>query len=136
MNKLALTRLAAVVSLTAGMAVVASIPAQADGGGGSNKGRCSMHSTWELKGSPDHGKIRVEVRVDTGHAGQVWAWQIMDNGTLAVEGQSRTGQSSNGRFEVQRRIPNNQGVDQIQLTASNAASGESCVGQVNVRGRN
>lgn len=130
-----LTTVAAVILATTGLAVAASVPAQADGGGKTtDQGGCSMKSTFELKASPDGNRIRVEVRVDTGHAGQLWDWSISDNATVVDWGQSKTKPESDGRFEVQRRIDNLMGRDAIDLSASNAATGETCMGHVVLAG--
>jgi hypothetical protein len=135
MNKKVLIHLAAAAALAAGLAIGAVGPAQADGGGhSSDQGSCSMKSTWELKASPDGNKVRVEVRVDTGHSGQLWDWSISDNATVVASGQSKTKDQSDGRFEVQRRIDNLMGRDSIDLSATNAADGETCMGHVVLAG--
>lgn len=135
MNRKILTNLTAAATLATGLAIAAVGPAQADGGGhSSDQGRCSMRSTWELKASPDDNKIRVEVRVDTGRAAQLWDWSISDNGAVASSGHAKTKSSSEGRFEVQRRIDNLKGRDHIDLSATNAGSGETCTGHVSLAG--
>jgi hypothetical protein len=135
MNGRLLTHLAAAITLGAGLAIAAVGPAQADGGGhSSDEGNCSMQSTFELKASPDAHKIRVEVRVDTGHPGQLWDWSISDNAMVVASGQSTTKDESDGRFEVQRRIANLMGRDSIDLSATNTANGETCMGHVVLAG--
>lgn len=137
MDKKTRTRLATVMVLAAGLSTVATVPALADGGGGhsDSQGHCSMHANWELKASPDNNRIRVELRVDTNRIGQVWSWSFTDNGTLAAEGQNRTGNSGNGRLEVQKLIANQMGRDIIVMAASNTVTGETCAGQVVLSGR-
>lgn len=129
------TRLAAAMALAAGLAVIATTPALADGGGHSdNQGRCSMHSDWELKASPDNNKIQVELRVDTNRIGQLWTWSFTDNGTMAASGENKTGNSGDGRLEVQKNIDDQMGRDVIVMAASNTVTGETCTGQVVLSG--
>jgi hypothetical protein len=129
----------------------------ADGGGGdSHQGNCSMNSMWELKASSDgdglqpgdhggHHGIEVEFRIRTdhngkyrdnhggNHRGDLWNWMISDNGTMAKQG---TGHANQGDDSLRRRIniPNADGPDTIQLDAMNTVTGETCQGQVVVRG--
>jgi hypothetical protein len=137
MNKLALIRLAAAVSLTTGLGFAMVAPASAhDGGGSSRQGNCSMRSQWELKASQDgddHRRIEVEFRIDTNRGGQTWNWTISDNQAMQLQGANRT-QQGNQRIDVRRTIPNQQGVDQIMMDAQNTVTGETCQGTVVLRG--
>lgn len=130
MNTMNITRLAAAVSLTAGLAVAMTAPAQASGGGGvENRGRCSGGSDWKVKAKHEDGRLEVEGEVDSNVVGQVWKWKFLDNGTLAAKGTSTTTAPS-GSFEANRRIPNQAGADKITFKANNPATGETCKGSV------
>jgi hypothetical protein len=129
-------RLAGAVTLATALGLAVVVPANADGGGGSDRqGQCSMRSNWELKASPDNGRILVELRVDTSHIGRVWTWSLTDNSTLVASGESRTDSSGQGRLEVQRRIDDQQGRDTIDVVAADTVTGETCAGEVALSGQ-
>lgn len=130
MNKTDLTRLAAAVSLTAGLAVAMTAPAQASGGGGvENQGQCSAGSDWKVKAKHEDSGLEVEGEVDSNVVGQVWKWKFLDNGTVAAKGKSTT-QAPSGSFDVNRRIAEQAGADKITFKAHNPATGETCKGSV------
>lgn len=126
-----LPRLAAAITLAAGIGITAAIPAQASGGGRvvEDRGSCSGHSDWKLKAKADDGRLEVEAEVDSNVNGQVWNWKISDNGTAAANGSSTTTGPS-GSFTVQRRIANQAGTDKIVFRATNPGTGETCKGTV------
>lgn len=113
MNKMNLPRLAAAASITAGLAVAMTAPAQPSGGGGvENTGQCSAGSDWKVKAKHDNGLLEVEGEVDSNVVGQGWNWRFLDNGTLAAKGTSTT-QTPSGSFEARRRIADLAGSDWI-----------------------
>ncbi len=126
-----LPRLAAALTLAAGIGITAAIPAQASGGGQvvEDRGSCSGHSDWKLKAKADDGRLEVEAEVESNVNGQVWDWKIKDNGMLAATGSSTTTAPS-GSFEVNRRIANRAGTDKITFKATNPDTGETCRGTV------
>jgi len=128
MNK-RIARTAAVLSLTAGVAFGASVPAMASHGGGGkeNTGSCSQGSQWKLKAKSDDGQLEAEIEIDTNVSGQVWKWKVLDNGDVAMSGTNTTGGAS-GSFSVSRRIPNLPGTDKLVLKARTASTGETCKG--------
>jgi hypothetical protein len=131
MNKKSFTRVAGALTITAGLAFAITVPAQASGGGGGvqHTGQCSAGSIWTLKAKADDAQIEAEAEVDSNVVGQVWKWKISDNGTVAAKGTSTTTGPS-GSFTVNRLVPNQAGADKFVLKASNAASGETCKGNV------
>ena len=146
MNKKSLTFLAMGVATTCGLGIALAMPASADHGGGSSRqGHCSMRSTWELKASNDgdglrrddhghHHGIEVEFRIRTGNdRGDLWTWMISDNGSVVKQGDAH---ARRGDDSVERRpnIPNLNGPDTIVLNATDTVSGETCQGQVVMRG--
>lgn len=130
MNK-RFARTAALLSITAGLALGASVPAMASHGGGGkqNTGSCSQGSTWKLKAKADDGRLEVEAEIDTNVSGQVWNWTVTDNGNVAMSGTNTTGGAS-GSFSVSQRITNLPGKDKLVLKATTADTGESCKGKL------
>src|SRR4051794_12580590 len=95
MNSKNLVRLAAVTTLTAGLALTANIPAQAGNGGVAKSGSCLSastlpNSTWSLKASPDDGQIEVEAEVDSNVVGQIWTYQISKTTPAVTSGPTST----------------------------------------------
>jgi hypothetical protein len=144
MKKQTVTRLAAGAAMTLGLGLALAMPAQADhGGGGSASGDCSMGGTWELKASADnsgrhtrddHGRrnrIEVEFKVRADNENRdLWNGMISDNGTVVKEGTGR----ANDELARRRNIANLDGPDTIMFSATNTMSGQTCEGQVIVRG--
>src|SRR6478752_8841792 len=118
MNK-RIARTAAVISLTAGVALGATVPAMASHGGGGKErtGSCSQGSQWKVKAKRDDGQLEAEIEIDTNVSGQVWNWKLTDNGKLAMSGTNPSGGAS-GSFSVSRRIANLPGTDKLVLKAS------------------
>ena len=125
--------LAAATAMTAALGF-AMAPAQAgsDDNRVTNRGDCSLGSTWFLRaGAHDQGQghsVRVLFRIHSAGGGQVWDWQISDNGMDIKTGQSVSDQG--GNVTVRRRIPNQQGSDVVDFTATNTTTGEVCTGEV------
>jgi hypothetical protein len=132
MNTKSVTRVAGAFTITAGLALAMTVPAQASHGGGDGvqqSGKCSQGSTWKLKAKTDDGRIEVEAEIDSNKVGQVWSWRIADNGTLAAKGQSTT-RGPSGSFSVERKVPNQTGPDTFVLAAKTGSTGETCKGSV------
>jgi hypothetical protein len=91
------------------------------------RGSCSGSSDWKLKLSPENGKIEVEFEVDTNKVGQTWHVRLTDNGSKFFGG-SRVTQGASGSFTVRKATVNLTGTDLIKGRATNAATGETCVG--------
>jgi hypothetical protein len=126
------TAAALIVTATALAGTATLAPsAQASGGnpGVARSGSCSGTSNWNLKAKPDDGRIQVEFEVDSNRNGQNWAVAIRDNGNLVFSG-NRTTHAPSGSFTVERRVANRAGADHFVARATNANTGESCVGRV------
>ncbi len=107
------------------------IPAEARDGDVKVAGTCTAGSTWKLKLGPRTRSIETEFEVDSNVVGQQWTVAITDNGVTVFTG-ARTTVAPSGSFTVDKRIPNVAGADAIVATASNAATGESCVASASV----
>jgi hypothetical protein len=120
----------AVALLTSSVLVTVAGPAQAKGGDDVvRRGSCSGATHWKLKVKPDDGRLEVEAEVDSNRVGQTWHWRLVHNGSTSASGTRKTTAPS-GSFEVHRRMVNRPGTDIVTLRASNARSGERCVGTV------
>lgn len=120
----------AVALLTSSVLVTVAGPAQAKGGDDVvRRGSCTGATDWKLKVKPDDGRLEVEAEVDSNRVGQTWHWRLVHNGSTSASGDRKTTAPS-GSFEVRRLMVNRAGTDTITLRASNARSGERCVGTV------
>jgi hypothetical protein len=127
----------AAVTMTAGLGLGMASPASAHGTGNSqDSGDCSAGSTWYLKADANRGgdghTVEVKFRISSADGGQTWDWQILDNGTVEATGDTTT--KSNGTFAEKQSISNQEGPDTVMLSATNATTGETCVGQVHLKG--
>ena len=123
------TRLLAGALLTAAVAVPA-LPAAANEDDVIRRGSCSGSTDWEVKASPEDGRIEVEGEIDSNRNGQSWRWRLLHNGSLSDRG-SRTTRAPSGSFEVRRVVVNLRGTDKLVFRAMNPTSGETCRGVVN-----
>ena len=120
----------AVALLTSSVLITVAGPAQAKGGDDVvRRGSCTGATHWKLKVKPDDGRLEVEAEVDSNRVGQTWGWRLVHNGSTSASGTATTTAPS-GSFEVRRRMVNLAGTDTITLRASNARTGERCVGTV------
>jgi hypothetical protein len=121
----------ALATLTTAALLSLGAPAHASHGGDDGRvvktGSCTDGTSWKLKVKTDDGRLEVEGEVDSNQSGQAWAWQIKDNGSVAVKGSATTGGSS-GSFSVERKIANQAGTDTVVFRASYA--GEVCTGTI------
>lgn len=119
-----------VALLTSSVLVTAAGPAHAKGGDDVvRRGSCTGSTDWKLKVKPDDGRLEVEAEVDSNRVGQTWHWRLVHNGSTSASGTRKTTAPS-GSFEVRRLMVNRRGTDTVTLRASNARSGERCVGTV------
>jgi len=134
MTKLRL-RGAAALAITSfalvGAGAVSAGPAFAKSGDIVRRGACSAHSDWKLKLGPRDGVIETEFEVDSQRVGQTWNVRITDDGVTVLNRTARTVAPS-GSFSVGVRAPNRAGTDAFVATASNPATGETCVGRASV----
>lgn len=86
---------------------------------------------WKLKVKTDDGRLEVEGEVDSNRTGQVWAWTVKRDGSVAARGSSRTAGRS-GSFSVERTIADGAGKDTVVFTAVRQAGGarEVCSGRI------
>jgi hypothetical protein len=111
--------------------VATATPAVANDDDVIRRGDCSGASSWKLKAGPDDGRIEVEGEVDSNRSGQRWHWRIVHNGSLSAHG-VKTTQPPSGSFEVERKVVNLRGTDELVFRAKNRRSGEVCRGIVRI----
>ena len=107
-----------------------------EGGGGNDgevitRGHCSGRSDWKLKAKPDDGGLEVEFEVDSNVNGQNWNVRIKQNGARIFQG-VRTTHGPSGSFEIERHPNDQAGTDRFMARATNASTGETCVGRVSI----
>jgi hypothetical protein len=91
------------------------------------EGSCSGGTDWKVKAKDDDGRIEFEGEIDSNKVGQTWKWKIKHNGTVSARGTATTTGPS-GSFDVERKLTNLAGTDQLVFKAKNPASGETCRG--------
>jgi hypothetical protein len=127
MRTIGLTTLAAAALVTP---VAAAVPAVAQSRPTVEaSGSCSTAGTWDLEAKTDDGALEVEFEVDTNVAGQTFTVRITDGDTVVLNGQ-RTTTARSGSFTVERRTPDQAGVDVIRAVARRGAN--TCVGVVRI----
>ena len=94
-------------------------------------GACSAASDWKLKLSPESGQIQLEFEVDQNKAGQTWSVRIAQNGTRIFAGKKVT-KAPSGSFTVRLFATDHTGTDAFRASATNVATGESCVGRASI----
>jgi hypothetical protein len=123
-------------ALALGLLTVAPAAFADDGGGAQASGSCSMSSSWQLRAKVDSNRddhrrrVEVEFEVQNAHQGDTWDVALSDNGATFFQGTrvSRDG----GSFRVEKRTHNRQGTDMIAATATDRATGETCMGSVSL----
>ena len=122
--------LAAAASLSI-LGVFGAAPAMAKDGDVVVRGSCSANSTYKLKLGPRTRSIETEFEVDSNVVGQTWNVSMTDNGSTVFTG-SGTTVAPSGSFTVRPRIANQAGTDMVVATATNPATGETCVATASV----
>jgi hypothetical protein len=122
------------VVLAVGLAttlLAAGTAASAKAGDVVKTGACSAASDWKLKLSSDSGKIQLEFEVDENKVGQTWSVRIKQNGTRIFAGK-RVTKAPSGSFTVRLFATDHAGTDSFRASATNPATGESCVGRASI----
>lgn len=132
MNKTRMAGLAGAATLALGVSVAFGLPAQAkDGSTAQTHGSCSATSTYKLVASGHKDSIKVKAKAKTDVGGELWTYSIADNGSEVVAGDATT--SKGGKLTIRQTIPNLDGADTIDFTATDSVTGETCVAQVTLK---
>ena len=128
MNR-SIARLSGVAAIALTASVALSLPAQAkDDGSESTKGSCSATSTYKVKATVKKDTIVVKAKIATGVAGETWTYIIADNGATVIEGEATT--NEDGKLKGAFKIPNLEGTDTIDISATDTVTGETCSAQL------
>lgn len=95
------------------------------------RGSCTGASRWRLElGTTAGGKIEVDYKVFS-VAGQTWRVVARHNGAVYFRG-SRVSHDSPSHIEVDRFVRNKAGTDHFKVRATDAMSGQVCVGTASI----
>ena len=132
MNRRTQTTAGTLVSTLVAASLLTAAPAFAGGHDDDEvirEGSCSGSTDWKVKAKTDDGRLEFEGEIDSNRNGQTWSWKIKHNGTVSAKGTSTT-RGPSGSFEVERRLTNLSGTDQLVFKAKNPATGEVCTGSL------
>lgn len=91
-------------------------------------GSCTGHADWKLKVAPENGRLQVEFEVEHATAGDRWRVSVKENGSPLLSRSKVV--RADGSFDIKHGANNTLGSDRFVARATNASSGESCVGTV------
>jgi len=128
LGRLGIAGSAALMALTT-MAVVA-MPASARDVERHARGVCTGTSDWELELEKEHGRIEVNVEVDTRRVGRTWEVKVWHNGTRFASVLRRT--DRDGDVELERVRPDRRGRDTFHFRAVDQVNGEVCRGTLSI----
>jgi hypothetical protein len=96
------------------------------------RGACTGSSHWRLElSTASGGRIEVDFKVVTGAVGQTWRVVERHNGVVYFRG-TRVSHDSPAEIEVDNFVRNLAGTDRIRARATNAATGEVCIGTASI----
>lgn len=110
-------------------AVVATVPVSADVER-EREGSCTGTSLWELQLEKEHGRIEVDLEIDTRRAGRAWNVRLTHNGTRFVSGRRVTDRT--GEIDIDRIRGDRRGTDTVRFRAVDTVNGEICRGSVSI----
>ena len=112
--------MAGLTALTVAMLVGAPV-ARAGNNDPVERGACSGSSDWELKVSPENGRLEVEFEVDQNRNGVRWTVVLVQNGKQ-LRRVTRVTKAPSGSFEVRVVAPNTSGTDTFAARATSPSS--------------
>jgi hypothetical protein len=133
MNRTSLLPIAGVAALTFGASIALGLPAQAKSAStASTHGSCSATSTYKINANGHQDMVVVKAKIKTDTGGEAWSYSIADNGATVVSGDATT--AKNGKLRIRESIPNLDGPDTVDLTATDSVTGETCMAEVTLKG--
>ena len=114
---------------TAALAATLALPGTAVAGDEdvTTTGACSNYGRYDLKLSPQNGRIEVEFEVDTNRRGQRYRVRLVHDGRRVHQRVYRT-RGISGSFTVRDVRPNRRGADRIRASAVLLGGGNRCGG--------
>lgn len=130
MRRLGVLATAALMSLTS-LAVVGT-PVAATEVERETHGACTRDSDWELDVEKRHGRLKVDVEVDTHRhtAGRAWRVRIWHNGTKFTDVVRET--DGDGEVEMKKWRSDRRGTDTFHFHAVDRVNGEVCRGTLSI----
>jgi hypothetical protein len=111
----------------AALALAAAPPAVANEGDVDETGQCSQFGRYDLKLSPQNGRIEVEFEVDVNRRGQRYRVRLFQDGRRVERGVHTT-RGPSGSFTVRAVRPDSASADRIRARAVRVGGGNSCGG--------
>ena len=120
---------AAAAAAAAAMAATVLAPATAEAGERDvrEEGRCSQYGRYDLKLSPQNGRIEVEIEVDTNRRGERYRVRLFHDGRRVRNGVFTT-RGISGSFTVREVQDDRRGTDRFRLRAVRVGGGNRCGG--------
>jgi len=128
LGRIGILATAGLMSLTA--LATAAMPASAADVERDKRGSCTGSSDWELELEKEHGRIEVNVDVDTRRANRSWRIRIWHDGTKFTDVTRRT--DRDGEVDVERRRSDRSGRDTFHFHALDRVNGEVCRGTLSI----
>jgi hypothetical protein len=119
----------ALLVLVAGAMVIPATANASGGGGVVDRGSCSAGSKFKLSASRDDGGIEVQFEIES-RAGETLRVRLLDDGDRFFRGRRTT--NAAGKLRIRRVTDNRAGPDHIVARATDAQTGETCVGSVTI----
>lgn len=121
------TAISTTVAATAALALLAAPPAVANEDDVTETGQCSRFGRYDLKLSPQNGRIEVEFEVDVNRRGQRYRVKLFQDGRRVEQG-IHTTRGLSGSFTVRVVQPNRAGDDRFRARAFRIGGGNRCGG--------
>ncbi len=121
------TAMSTTAAAAAALALLAAPPAVANEGDVEETGQCSQFGRYDLKLSPQNGRIEVEFEVDVNRRGQRYRVRLFQDGRRVEQGVYTT-RGLSGSFTVRAVRPNRGGADRFRARAVRVGRGNVCGG--------
>ncbi len=94
------------------------------------RGQCTRTSDWELELEREHGRIEINLDVDTTRVNRQWRVRMKHDGKLFLNVLRRT--DADRDIEIERHRTDTAGSDRIWFKAVDQVSGEICKGSITI----
>jgi hypothetical protein len=94
------------------------------------RGACTGTSRWELSLEKEHGRIDVDLELDTRRSGRAWRVKLFHDGQRFFSERRVTDRE--GEIDIDRTRRNHAGIDRIRFRAVDTVNGEVCRGSVSI----
>jgi hypothetical protein len=94
------------------------------------RGQCTGTSDWELELEREHGRIEINLDVDTTRVNRQWRVRMKHDGKLFLNTLRRT--DGDRDIEIERHRNDTAGSDKIWFKAVDQVNGEVCKGMVTI----